>query len=90
MSGQSIILFFTLFIYILVLIIFDKARKKYAGGKVGEVVNLILLTAVLFFVADYILLLAPYIEQSTLNMTQSLIRAAALGVLGFGGARLIR
>jgi len=88
-STQMVILLFTLLIYILILVIFNKARKKYAGGKVGDVINLILVTTSLLFVADYFLLLAPYLAESTIVTVQALTRTAALSFLGFGGMRLI-
>jgi len=88
MSAQTIILLFTLGIYILILIAFNKARKKYAGGKVGKVINLILVTVILFFVADYVLLFSNYIPDPTLTNIQALIRTAALSVLALGGVRV--
>jgi hypothetical protein len=47
----------TLFIYVLIVAAFNKARVKYSGGKVGDVINLILITVVLMFLGDYVLLL---------------------------------
>ncbi|MFH1152403.1 MAG: hypothetical protein V1793_01185 [Pseudomonadota bacterium] len=88
MSSKTIILFFTLIIYILILIVFNKARKKYAGGKVGEVINLILFTVMLLFAADYVGLLEPFVDIEILDMIKALLRTAGLGFLAYGGAKV--
>jgi hypothetical protein len=53
-SVELIVLAITLFIYLLIIIAFNKARLKYKGGKVGDVINLIMITVVLLFIADYL------------------------------------
>jgi hypothetical protein len=63
MTVNLIVLAITLFIYILIILAFNKARSKYKGGKVGDVINLIMVTVVLLFVADFIGLLDPYITE---------------------------
>jgi len=88
MSAQTIILVFTLVIYIIILFVFSKARKKYAGGKVGEVVNLILVTVVLLFLADYVGMLSPYIDSEILDIIKALFRTAGLSFLAYGGAKV--
>ena len=52
MSANLTILVLTLFIYILIIAAFNKARIKYSGGKVGDVINLILVTVVLMFLGS--------------------------------------
>jgi hypothetical protein len=47
MSAEVIILAITLFIYVLIITAFNKARVKYAGGKVGDVINLVLRFAII-------------------------------------------
>jgi hypothetical protein len=88
LTAQNVILLFTLMIYILILIVFSKARKKYAGGKVGEVINLILVTAILLFLADYVLLLSPYLSVDLLTIAQAGFRTAGLAFLAYGGVRI--
>jgi len=39
MTAQTIILIFTLVIYLIIIFVFNNARIKYAGGKVGTVIN---------------------------------------------------
>ena len=57
MTTQLIISVFTLIIYLIIIFVFNKARKKYSGGKVGKVINLILVTVCLLFIADYVTIL---------------------------------
>ena len=88
MSAQTTILFCTLVIYIIIIHVFNKARKKYSGGKVGEVVKLILVTVVLLFIADYVRLLGPYVDPEILHVVQALFRTAALSFLAYGGSKV--
>lgn len=88
MSARLTILVLTLFIYVLIVAAFNKARIKYSGGKVGDVINLILITVVLLFLGDYVLLLEPYLEDNILFTLQVLFRTTALSFLAYGGARI--
>ena len=88
MSIKLIVLAITLFIYVLIIIAFNKARSKYKGGKVGDVINLILVTVVLLFVADYVGLLDNYISENITFVLQTLFRTTALSFLALGGTRI--
>ncbi len=88
MSAQTVILLCTLIIYIIIIFVFNKARKKYSGGKVGEVINLILITVFLLFISDYARLLEPFMDVNILDIVQALFRTAALSFLAYGGARV--
>jgi hypothetical protein len=87
-DSSTIILLLTLGIYILILVAFNKARKKYAGGKVGDVINLILATVILLFISDYVLLLSSVVPVQTLTTIQALGRTAALSILALGGVKV--
>ena len=88
MSANLIILVLTLFIYILIVAAFYKARIKYSGGKVGDVINLILITVVLMFIGDYVRLLQSYLADNIIFILQTLFRTTALSFLAYGGARI--
>lgn len=88
MSAKLIILALTLFIYVLTIATFNKARIKYSGGKVGDVINLILITVLLMFLGDFILLLESYLAENILFTLQTLFRTTALSFLAYGGARI--
>jgi len=88
MTAQTIILIFTLVIYLIIIFVFQKARIKYAGGKVGTVINLILVTVCLLFVADYVIIFDNLIPIGILDTVRALFRTAALGFLAYGGAKV--
>lgn len=84
MTAQMIISVFTLVIYLIIIFVFNKARIKYAGGKVGQVIKLILVTTCLLFVADYVAILEQYIDKEVLEIVRALFRTAALSFLAYG------
>ena len=88
MTAQTIILIFTLVIYLIIIFIFNKARIKYAGGKVGKVINLILITVCLLFIADYVVIFGNVVDAEVLEIIKALFRTAALSFLAYGGAKV--
>ena len=78
MPTQTIILIFTLIIYLIIIFVFNKARVKYAGGRVGKVINLILVTVCLLFIADYVVIFDDVIDTDILETVKELFRTAAL------------
>ena len=88
MTAQTIILIFTLVIYLIIIFVFNRARIKYAGGKVGKVINLILVTVCLLFVADYVIIFDQTFDSEILEIVRALFRTAALSFLAYGGAKV--
>ena len=88
MDSSTVILIFTLFIYVLILFAFNKARIKYSGGKIGDVINLILITVVLLFIADYVMLLEMFFPEDIIFTVQTLFRTIALSFLAYGGTKI--
>lgn len=88
MTAQMIISVFTLIIYLIIIFVFNKARIKYIGGKVGKVINLILVTVCLLFVADYVIILDQVVNGELLDIIRALFRTAALSFLAYGGAKI--
>jgi hypothetical protein len=88
MTAQTIILIFTLVIYLIIIFVFNKARIKYAGGKVGKVINLILVTVCLLFIADYVVIFDQVMDADLLDIIRALFRTAALSFLAYGGAKV--
>lgn len=88
MAASTIILLFTLIIYLIIIFIFNKARRKYAGGKVGKVISLILVTTILLFIADYVVIFAQFIDKEALDITRALFRTAGLSFLAYGGVKV--
>ncbi len=88
MTAQTILLIFTLIIYLVIILVFNKARIKYAGGRVGEVINLILVTVCLFFISDFVVIFDYMIDTDILEIVKALFRTAALAFLAYGGAKV--
>jgi len=88
MTAQMIISIFTLVIYLIIIFVFNKARIRYAGGKVGKVINLILITVCLLFVADYVTIFDQIIDAEILGIIKALFRTAALSFLAYGGSKI--
>ena len=88
MTAQMTISVFTLVIYLIIIFVFNNARIKYAGGKVGKVINLILVTVSLLFIADYVVILEPMVDTELLDTIRALFRTAALSFLAYGGTKV--
>ena len=88
MTSQTTVLAFTLVLYILILAAFNKARKKYSGGKIGVVINLILITVVLLFLSEYVRFLHPHVEIGVTSTLQTLFKTVALSFLAYGGVKI--
>ena len=88
MSARNIVLIFSLFIYVLILISFNKARKKCSGGKIGDVIKLILVTAILLFAADYSEVFTGYFSENTIFVLRTAFKTLALAFLAYGGTRI--
>ena len=88
MSANLFVLVITLFIYILIIVAFNSARKKYSGGKVGDVINIIMVTVILLFMSDYVRLFDQYLTENITIMLQILFRTTSLSFLAYGGTRI--
>jgi len=88
MSTRTIVLIFSLFIYVLILISFNKARRKYSGGKIGEVIKIILITVVLLFAADYADVFEGFLPESIIFNVKTLFKTLAISFLAYGGTRI--
>lgn len=88
MTAQMTISVFTLVIYLIIIFVFNNARIKYAGGKVGKVINLILVTVCLLFLADYVVILESFMDTEILDTIRALFRTAALSFLAYGGTKV--
>ena len=86
MLAQSLSLLF----YIMTIMIYNRARKEYAGGKIDAAINLVMLFMVFVFLsdfADYFLIRIFHFADDTVLIIKLLLKLTALGVLFFGGLR---
>jgi tRNA A-37 threonylcarbamoyl transferase component Bud32 len=84
--AQLLILVF----YIMTLLIYNRAKNEYIGGKIGAAVNLIMVfLLVLFFsdVVDYFFNAFLFLSKDTVLIIKILLRLVAICVLFFGGLR---
>lgn len=87
-TARNIILFLSLFIYVLILISFNKARKKYSGGKIGEVIKIIIITVILLFVSEYIRAFETLIPENISFIIETVFKTMAISFLAYGGTKI--
>jgi tRNA A-37 threonylcarbamoyl transferase component Bud32 len=84
--AQLLILVF----YIMTLLIYNRARNEYIGGKIGAAINLIMGFLLILFLSDlvdYFLFLILPNREDIVQIIKILLRLAAIGILFFGGLR---
>jgi tRNA A-37 threonylcarbamoyl transferase component Bud32 len=81
---------FVLVLYVSTLMVYNRAKKEYVGGKIGAAINLIMVFVAFLFLADYV----DYFLSNLLPLTEDtkfsvkiLFRLIAISVLAFGGLR---
>ena len=88
-TKELIVNLFMVIIYIIILYIFDRAKRRYAGGMIENVINLIIVSVLLLLCSDYVPLLEGFISMDFVYIIKVIFRLAALAVLAFGGLRLL-
>ncbi|MGE5342677.1 MAG: hypothetical protein ACM3SY_14475 [Candidatus Omnitrophota bacterium] len=87
-TAKYVILFLSLFIYVLILFSFNKARKKYSGGKIGEVIKIILITTVLLFASDYTRAFGGFLPENIIFILETSFKILAISFLAYGGSKI--
>ena len=81
---------FILVLYVITLVIYNRAKKEYVGGKIGASINLIMVFVAFLFLSDYVdyfvSSLLPLGDQARFSV-KILFRLVAICVLAFGGLR---
>lgn len=88
LTPQTTVYLLMLVIYIIIIYIYDHARRKYKGGNIEMVIKLILINTFLLLAADYTYLLG-FLGSEITSVLQTVLRLAAMCALAFGGLRLI-
>jgi len=84
--AQSLSLVF----YMITLVVYNRARKEYVGGKIAAAINLIMVSLGILFLsdfADYFSSLILPIGPDTTLIIKILLKLVAIGVLFFGGLK---
>ncbi len=87
-TPQTTIYLLMLVIYVIIIYIYDHARRKYKGGNIEMVIKLILINTFLLLAADYTYLLG-FLGSEVISVAQTVLRLAAMCAIAFGGLRLI-
>jgi len=87
-TALSIFVLLTLAIYLVILVIFVRARRKYGGGVVGQVIQFIMGTIVFFLLADMALFLIPTSGFRIGYTIHVIFKVCALTCLAVGGLKL--
>ena len=88
LTPQTTIYLLMLVIYVIIIYIYDHARRKYKGGNIEMVIKLILINTFLLLAADYTYLLG-FLGSEVIYVAQTFLRLAAMCAIAFGGLRLI-
>ncbi len=88
MNTQYTILLLTLFIYVMTMVSFYKAKIKYSGGKIGELINIVFISVTLLFISDYVAVFSQMVPENIIDILRILFRTVAFSFLAFGGSRI--
>ncbi len=80
----------TISVYILIIIIFMNARKKYHGGLIEKVINMIISTIGFMLVADIAFLLIPVYGFELSYQVNVIFKIIAITMLGVGGLKFLK
>ena len=84
--AQLLILVF----YIITLVVYNRAKKEYVGGKIAAAINLIMIFLAILLLSDFVdyffILILP-LAQDTILILKIILRLIAAGVLFFGGLK---
>ena len=84
----ALLIFLTIAIYIIILIVFFNARRKYSGGVIGQVINFVIATIGFLLVADIALFLVPSYGFAISHTVNVVFKIIAMVSLAIGGLRL--
>ena len=87
-TPEIMVRLFMLMIYIIIVYIFDRARRKFKGGTIELVIKLVIANALLLIASDYTHFLT-FLDPEVNYMIQAVLRLAAMCAIAFGGLRLI-
>ena len=87
--GPSLLILLTVAIYIVILIVFFDARRKYKGGTIEKVINLIIATIGFLLVADIALFLVPNYGFQIGYTVHVVFKIVAMACLAIGGLRFL-
>jgi hypothetical protein len=88
LTPETTVYIFMLVIYIIILAIFDRARRKFKGGTIEMVIKLIIANTILLLAADFSHLIG-FLGPDWTYILKTILRLSAMCAIAFGGLRLI-
>jgi hypothetical protein len=88
LTPQLTVYLFILVIYIIILYIFDRARRKFEGGNIAMVTKMIILNTLLLLASDFTYLL-DFLGPDMGYVVRMILRLAAMCAIAIAGLRLI-
>ena len=88
LTPETTVYLFMLVIYIIILYIFERARKRFQGGTIEMVIKLIIFNTILLLLSDFTRFLG-FLGPEITYVLQMVFRLAAMCAIAFGGLRLI-
>ena len=88
LTPETTVYLFMLVIYIIILTIFDRARRKFKGGTIELVFKLIIANTILLLASDFAHFL-KFLGPGLPYILSTVFRLAAMCAIAFGGLRLI-
>jgi len=87
-TPETTVYLFMLVIYIIIIYIFDRARRKFKGGNIEMVIKLIIANTLMLLLSDFTYFLG-FLGPEITYILKSIFRLAAMCAIAFGGLRLI-
>ena len=88
LTPQITVYLFMLVIYVIILYIFDRARKKFKGGNIEMVIKMIILNTLLLLASDFTYF-SVFLGPELAYGLRMLLRLGAMCAIAFAGLRLI-
>ena len=83
----SIFVLLTLAIYLVIMAVFIRARRKYKGGLVGQAIRFLIATICFFLLADMALFLIPVSSFQVGYTIHSILKICAMTCLAVSGLK---
>lgn len=86
-TSSTLLIVLTIAIYIVIILVFLYARRKYKGGLVEQVINLIIATIGFLLVSDVALFMVPQYGFELAHTVNVVFKIVAMITLAIGGLK---
>lgn len=85
----TLLILLTITLYLVITTVYLSARRKYQGGIVGNVINMIITTIGFFLLADIALFLIPVYGMNVGYTIHVVFKIVAMSFLAVGGLKFL-